>query len=559
MARIRILSDQVANQIAAGEVIERPAAVVKELVENALDAGATRIEVEFRHGGKSHLRVEDNGAGMSGDDALLALERHATSKLVEARDLDHIGTFGFRGEALPSIASVTRFTLQTRARGQDEGVEIFVDGGVLKHKHEHGMAPGTRILADHIFNSVPARRKFMRTDATESSHIVQCVRLYATANPSVAFRLLEDGREIFSSPKDSTLIDRVAAIWGARLKNELIALRGAQDGDLKLSGLLGKPGVARAGKSETVIFVNGRPVDCRALTYALLEGYHGRLPKGAYPPAFLFFEADPARIDVNVHPAKREIRLKDEFRIRNFITNAVATALGGAPRAPDAAQGISLRPQIPAYEIHAPAAVLSEPPPSLAAPKTNAPGWRLIGLWRAPVWLFETPGGLVLFNARAAHRRILYEALLKGKASADAAQPLLIPLSLEFSALESAALNEGAPLFAKQGFSLESFGGHCWRVDALPAWLDPDEAEPFLREAVELLREQGKLRDAQAREQALAKLAAKAAVRRDDMASEADVTALAAQLAACDNPLTAPDGKPTYIELSTGDLQRRFM
>jgi len=224
MPKIRILPDRVANQIAAGEVIERPAAVVKELVENALDAGATRVEVEFRHGGRSLLRVEDNGGGLSRDDALLALERHATSKIAEADDLNRLATYGFRGEALPSIASVSRFTLQTRETGADAGTEVLVNGGKLLHVRDCGRPVGTRIEVAQLFHPVPARRKFLKSDQTEAAHIVQCVRLYALACPQVAFTLLEDGRVIFRSPECATLADRVAEIFGRQLAADLVPL-----------------------------------------------------------------------------------------------------------------------------------------------------------------------------------------------------------------------------------------------------------------------------------------------------------------------------------------------
>jgi len=578
MARIRILSDQVANQIAAGEVIERPAAVVKELLENSLDAGATRVEVEFRHGGKSYIRVEDDGVGMSADDALLSLERHATSKLTEASDLERIRSFGFRGEALPSIASVSRFTLQTRAQKNPEGTEIVVNAGVPAHQHSHGMPQGTRIVVEHLFNSVPARRKFLRTDATEAAHIVQCVRLYAAANPAVAVTLIEDGKEKFHSPKDASLRERVCAIWGGHLRRELMDLPEVGEGDLKLSGLIAQPGVCRATRAETLIFVNRRPVDCRALTYALLEAYHTRVPKGKYPPAVLFFEADPAAIDVNVHPAKREIRLKDEWRMRRFVTTAVAQRLGGP--APDISVQMpagALRPQLPAYAVTSPApvwrdapapqkssAAFSTPTPAAPAPALAQPhaprlqlNWRPIGLWRAPFWLFDSPQGLILFNARAAHRRILYERLLREDA-APAAQGLLLPKLLEFDPLTAEALREAQALFERQGFALESFGGHAWRLSAVPAWLAPEAAQDYLQEGAALLREQGAPRALKAREESLARLAGRKAVRRDDALTPSGAQALAAELLCCDNPHTCPEGKPTYVEFSIGDLERRF-
>src|ERR1041385_2382191 len=244
MAKVRILPDRVANQIAAGEVIERPAAVIKELVENSLDAGATRIEVEFRHGGRSLMRVEDNGGGMSRDDALLALERHATSKILEATDLDRLTSYGFRGEALPSIASVSRFQLQTREASADVGTEIVVNGGKMVHVRDCGRPVGTKIEVTHLFNSVPARPKFLKTDQTEAAHIVHCVRLYALACPTVAFTLLEEGRVIFRSPECATLAERVGEIFGRQISEALVPLEAIEPG-LRISGLIGRPGVGR--------------------------------------------------------------------------------------------------------------------------------------------------------------------------------------------------------------------------------------------------------------------------------------------------------------------------
>ncbi len=322
MPQIRILSDRVANQIAAGEVIERPAAVVKELVENALDAGATRIEVEFQQGGRALMRVEDNGSGMSRDDALLSLERHATSKLAETADLDRLSTFGFRGEALPSIASVSRFTLQTRFGDAEGGTEIVMNGGKFVHVRDCGRPVGTTVEVAHLFHPVPARRKFLKTDRTEAAHIVSSVRLYALASPGVAFTLVEDGQVIFRSPACPSLRERVMEIYGRQLGDELIPIE-AQEGSQRLGGLIGRPGVSRSTRHELITFVNSRPVDSRALNYALLESYRESLPKGRYPVAFVFLECDPAAVDVNVHPAKREVRFRDEPAVRGFVIRSV--------------------------------------------------------------------------------------------------------------------------------------------------------------------------------------------------------------------------------------------
>ncbi len=289
MSSIRILSDRVANQIAAGEVIERPAAVVKELVENSIDSGASRIEIEFRNGGKSYIRVEDNGRGMSPDEALLALERHATSKIQEAEDLNLISSFGFRGEALPSIASVSRFTMRTRTEGVQHGTEVRINGGKLLDKKACGMPVGTVIEVAQLFNAVPARRKFLKTDATETAHITYLCRLFAIANPKVAFRLLENRRTVFQSPACDKLEDRIAEIWGRSLANDLIPVSvNGPDDRYRLTGLTAKPGVGRSTRREMVTLVNRRPVDSRTLGFAVLDAYHGRIQKGRYPPSFFW-------------------------------------------------------------------------------------------------------------------------------------------------------------------------------------------------------------------------------------------------------------------------------
>ena len=341
MSSIHILSDRVANQIAAGEVIERPVAVVKELVENSLDAGATRIEVEFRNGGKSYIRIEDNGKGMSPDESLLCLERHATSKIREAADLNEVCSFGFRGEALPSIASVSKFTLRTRSKDWEHGTEILINGGKMIEKKDCGMPVGTVIEVAHLFNSVPARRKFLKTDPTETAHITYNCRLFAVAHPNVAFRVLENGRTVFQSPACENLRDRIAEIWGRNLADDLIPVDVSDPKTgFRLRGLTAKPGVGRSTRRELVTLVNRRPVDSRTLSLAVLDAYHGRIQKGRYPPAFLFLEIQPQEVDVNVHPAKREVRFRDDGAIRRFVLNAITETLA-ASRADDIGQAVT--------------------------------------------------------------------------------------------------------------------------------------------------------------------------------------------------------------------------
>jgi DNA mismatch repair protein MutL len=588
MATVRILSDRVANQIAAGEVIERPAAVVKELVENALDAGATRIEVEFRHGGRALMRIEDNGHGMTRDDALLALERHATSKIAEASDLDRLHTFGFRGEALPSIASVARFELQTRPADRDAGTEILVNGGKFVHVRECGRPVGTRIEVTHLFNSVPARRKFLKTDQTEAAHIVQCVRLYALASPRVAFTLIEDGREIFRSPECTTLVERVEEIFGRQVADAVVPIESSESG-LKLSGLIGRPGVGRATRHEMIVFVNGRPVDSRTLNYALIESYHESLPKGRYPLAFVFFDCDPAAVDVNVHPAKREVRFRSEPQVRSFVIRSVLQRLRelGGPIAPSTTAGPAilpsgLAPLVVPQAVRPAAAPAVWPPPLVrgaerpamsplapplpAAPTANPASkiqslhWRFVGLAHGSYALFETEAGLVLLDRRAAHERVWFDRLVAQFSEGSVpSQRLLLPLPLELDPIAAALLLDRLKFLNGHGFELAEFGRNFFRVEGVPAWMEPADAEPFLRDILGALRDgrlpEGNLALARAE---LARLAAAKAVRLPGSPGEVELRSLLGELFATPTPLTSPSGRPTFIEINHGELARRF-
>ena len=604
MAKVRILSDRVTNQIAAGEVIERPAAVVKELLENALDAGATRVEVEFRHGGRSLMRIEDNGHGMSRDDALLALERHATSKIVEAADLDRLASYGFRGEALPSIASVSRFELQTREQGSDAGTEILVNGGKFVHVRDCGRPVGTRIEVTHLFNSVPARRKFLKTDQTEAAHIVQCVRLYALACPRTSFTLIEDGRTVFRSPECATLAERIAEIFGRQTADSLVPIDAAGEG-MGLHGLIGRPGVGRSTRHEMIVFVNQRPVDSRTLNYALIESYHESLPKGRYPLAFVFFECDPASVDVNVHPAKREVRFRSEPQVRGFVIRAVLSRLrelgtpaggavqsapaGGAVRvAPSDVRspGVSLNPSQPVKAGTTNPATPPATPPDIRAtsfaprlpvslspliPTTPAPveirkseivipPWRFLALAHGSYALFETAAGLVLLDRRAAHERVWFERLREQfRSGLVPSQRLLLPVPLELDPVSSALLLDRLTFLHTHGFEIGEFGRNFFRVEAVPAWMEPADAEPFLRDLLGAFRD-GRLpdKDTDLAREALARLAVAKAVRLPERAGEAELQSLVAQLLATRTPLSSPAGRPTYIELNHSELARRF-
>lgn len=600
MPTIQILSDQVANQIAAGEVIERPVAVIKELVENSIDAGATRIEIEFRNGGKSYMRVEDNGKGMSPDDALLCLERHATSKIRCARDLDEVRTFGFRGEALPSIASVARFTLRTRSADLEHGTEVLINGGKLLDKKDCGMPVGTMIEVAQLFNSVPARRKFLKTDATETAHITYNCRLFAIANPQVGFRVIEDGRLLFQSTAGLTLDERIRQIWGGTLAKDLIAVDYADpDEGLRLSGLTARPGVGRSTRRELITLVNRRPVDSRTLGFAVLDAYHGRLPKGRYPPAFLFLDIDPSAVDVNVHPAKREVRFRSEGSIRRFVLAALTATLDRyreetrstqsettpEKASPRAAQTPPSRPPLPSPLGPASAAQDPQPNPAErprdkqagrteAEPLPVAPspattdattpstrhGWKLLARLKGHYALMETPRGLLILHLRQADQRIRFEAILNTyQINNGSSQQLLIPEPLELEPLASETLASQLDLLNRHGFAIEPFGRHFYRIEAVPTWLPQDQAERFIRDLIDELRQRGETRrDERVVWERIASLAAKASFRSSDSIDAPGIERMVAELLQCRTPHSSPFGKPTYQEIAWNELERRF-
>tara|TARA_B100001248_G_scaffold256689_1_gene238085 strand:+ start:1727 stop:3547 length:1821 start_codon:yes stop_codon:yes gene_type:complete len=602
MSQIRILTDRVANQIAAGEVVQRPAAVAKELIENSIDAGATRIEIEFRNGGKSYLKIEDDGRGMEPDQALLSLERHATSKIRIASDLNEIQTFGFRGEALPSISSVSRFVLRTRPRSMQEGSEIFMNGGKMIHVKECGMPPGTRIEVSHLFNSVPGRRKFLKTEATESTHIIHLSKLYALAHPQIEFTLLERGRTIFRSPVCKDSHERVREIFGRNLA-EVLAPISIQKNDLMLEGLVGKPGQSRSTRKEMIFFVNRRPVESKTMTYAVLEAYHTYAPKGRFPPAILFLEMDPEQVDVNVHPAKREIRFRDESKVRTFLMESLLNRNKElSSRIEFSAAQINLEkdgdsgrlvPQIdPAamdiFKKEMGHESKSVPIPDLfsggeieanqkekeksssnesqtvlkrVGPRDASTGiWRFLDQSHGDLAIFSTPDGVLFFHARAAYDRVLYEQLedaFKDSNKSDS-QALLFPESLELDGIDQKNLVDSLEHLRSVGFELEEFGRNFFRVEGCPQWVDPERALQFLRDFLDVARESGGTMNPEkfSKEVLIHRVTHDQSNRK--RFSDQEIIRLAEQLLKCRNPFSCPKGKPTFYEIPKRQMEERF-
>ena len=620
MNRIRLLPEHVANQIAAGEVVERPASVVKELVENALDADARRITVTIKAGGRSAIVVADDGFGMSRDDALLALERHATSKIEKAEDLHTIRSLGFRGEAVPSIAAVSRFTLTSRERGALAGTQIEIAGGKILSVKDIGTAEGTTVEVRNLFFNLPARRKFLRSEPTETAHIEHVVTLCALAHPKVAFRLVVDERTRFDLAPATELTGRLRELYGHQLVDQLLpigtvggrAFRRAASSDehsepgsagalpsteaisttVEIHGFVGKPGISRADRHQQHIFVNGRPVESKGINYALLEGYHTGLMRGRYPVTFLFVEIDPEIVDVNIHPAKREVRFRDEYAVRQAVIDAVRQALApvgptfqpvtstGWPQSSPVAlsdpnSGRSALPgTMSERELGLDAglvqsrvggdAVLRNGAPTELLPtpdvQTEEGRWRVLGVIGQLYVLIESPEGLVLMDQHAAHERVLFERMLRELAAETApAQKLLLPVTLELEARDADFLRGNLKTLHKLGLGVSEFGERTFLIDALPPYFQLDNLAQTFRDIVDELCQTGEQVHARRLgEDKIATTVCRHAVKAHDPLKGEELRGLLEQLHRCDLPYTCPHGRPTLIQISYAELEKKF-
>ncbi len=587
MGKIRVLPEVVASQVAAGEVVERPASVIKELLENSLDAGATQIEVEVRGAGTALLRVTDDGGGMDREDALMALERHATSKIATAADLAEVRTMGFRGEALPSIASVSEFVLRTRPADAPAGTEAVVRGGKLVEVRDAGCAPGTTVEVKSLFFNVPARRKFLRSAPTETAHLDGAVETVALAFPGVALHYARDGRTVHRLPAAADLGRRVADLFGAEARHELLELEPWQAAGVTVSGLVSRPGVTRADRNRQFFFVNGRAVESGFLSAGVREAYRQMLEPGRHPSVFLDISMDPRAVDCNVHPAKREVRFRNGVAVREAVCGAIGGALrearaewlrplrqhvaariapvaeARAPRTPGGTHQPELRsPEAPEAR---PAEMVSGrpssgPPPAAQAARGPAEEFRLIGALSRRYLLLEGAEGLVLLDQKAAHQRILFERLQRGvDGRAVVSQRLLLPAVFDLPPREHEVVKENLAVLASAGFAVEAFGGRSLKVEALPDFLAGRDPRRVLEDfAAECLagrgaRSQGVLTDDAVR-RAVARLALDDAGARDGR----EQRALVAQLLACELPYCDPDGSPVMLQFSWRELERKF-
>lgn len=621
---IRILPIHVANKIAAGEVVERPASALKELVENAIDAGADRIDITVTAGGKKLVAVRDNGCGMSKDDALLSLERQATSKIRDVDDIERIDTLGFRGEAIPSIAAVSRFTLTTRERTSEAGTRLVVNAGLMAEVAECGAPPGTCVEVRDLFCNVPARKKFLRSYATEEGHIKSVFTVCSLAHPELGFSLTIDGREIHRLAPGSTIEERISALFGRDFADELLPVTGssemadADSGGVRIHGYVSRPS-PNPIRREQFVFVNGRPATAPIIAYALKEAYPSSAGESK-PSVFLFIDLPPSEVDVNVHPAKREVRFRHPADVKSAIVSAMGCALKGVPRSPEYS-GIATSPNselppnaatsVPRIQQDKPASPFSAPfQPTLNAHLANAADHheskpslptsaqsdeRLTpvqsattsspvnasalsqsvsmpavstGPWRtfkvlanteSGYIILETDAGIVTLNPQAAEERVAYEKLLSALDNeGSVSQQLLIPETVRLSPLESARLKSFSQILVRQGFEIEEFGTDTWKIDAVPSLLAGRSASDVIASIVHDIGECGTRRGERWREELIARSIARTYAGTSRRFTVETATRLVEELCRTRMPYVCPRGKPVMIFTSNRELSRKF-
>ncbi len=564
MGRIRVLDDHVVNRIAAGEVVERPASVVKELVENSLDSGAASIEVRVEDGGRRRIVVADDGHGMERDDALLALERHATSKLRNFEDLQALATLGFRGEALPSIAAVSRFLLRTAAR-DGCATEIEVRAGRIVAVREDGRSRGTTVEVGGLFFNVPARRKFLRGAETELAHTVRTVAHHAVAHPSIRFLLEHEGRRLLDTPKAFDRSERIAQVHGRELALRLVPFSG-EGGGIRVSGFAGRPVDASHRRDAQHVFVNGRLVQDRLLARAIAEAYGNTVARGLHPAMLLFVEIDPARVDVNVHPRKAEVRFDRSAEVHDAVRAAISSALSAGaaiPRLQD------LRPSTRPAPFERDDAVGERTHegyvPSLLddAPTAIDPGRRAVPLaqYKDSYIVAQDRDGLLVVDQHVAHERVLFERYL-GEAERGQVhvQRLLFPRTIELAPDEAVVLEAEAGEFARLGFLLEPFGGGAAKLDGVPAFAKDVDAERLVRE---LLGEAARTRSASTgakdlRRRLVTSAACQAAIKVNYPLTRDGMQRLLDDLFLTENPTTCPHGRPILFRVTLDEIERAF-
>lgn len=595
MRSIKVLPENVANQIAAGEVIERPASVVRELIDNSIDAGADKISIRIEEGGKRLIRVNDNGMGMDREDMLLSIERHATSKIQSISDIFAINTLGFRGEALPSICSVSKVEMTSRIPDEISACRVRISGGVIESVDEAGAPAGTTVEVRDLYFNTPARKKFLKSDQTETGHIVDTVSRIALPFTKIQIQVKDtgSGRTLLNLPSSESELNRLSALFGKDIAVSLLDAYFEQDG-LKIRAYLSPPESERARGDRIYVYVNNRNVRDKLVLGAITRGYGQRLMKGRYPQVALFMDIDPALVDVNVHPAKQEVRFEESGFIYKSISSAIARALGdqlnpfsmGIPEKrkensviPDTGKPVfsdKEKPSVPAWEYSAnkeftPPAVkeerenykkISNTPEVKIIPEQKillreTP--QIIGRLKNTYLLLQDKDGLLMIDQHAAHERIVYETLKnKYSGSRVESQSFLLPVNLELSLKDAGILEKKVDQLLKLGFEIENFGGTSFLIRSVPAALINSDWEEFLSDLIPVLEEEDDLTTDKAMDKLLTVMACHGAIRAGHRMSDTEIAEMIEQLEKLDLPTNCPHGRPVFRKFSYREIEKMF-
>jgi len=572
---IKVLPPELAIKIAAGEVVERPASVVKELLENSIDAGASQIIVEIKSGGVELVRVTDDGNGIDASEVELAFERHATSKLDTVEQLEAVATLGFRGEALPSIAAVSRLTMTTRPQQAQAGRHVELRWGREVRSGTQGCPPGTSVEVSDLFGNMPARRKFLKTTSTETSRVQELVARYALAFPTIRFQLIVDGRSTLATPGNGRPRETLLALYGAEVAEAMLEVSGEDpETGYRVEGFASPPSLHRANRTYMTLFVNRRWINSRMLSYAIEEAYHGLLPDRRYPLAALNLDIPYAEVDVNSHPSKREVRFHREGKVFSTLQRAVRAALvadSPVPQIfPPTGRPPGLAPPWPASpgstermgSFYPRGAFTGQQqdypaPPGAAVPRQDLPALKVVGQVKLTYIVAEGPEGMFLVDQHAAHERVLFDQIRRRASERTAqSQPLLEPVTVELTAGQAGVFKSNAEFLASYGFDVESFGENAYLLRSVPSVLTGQDPAQSLVNVLDMVAFEGLLR--QQEDVLAASIACHSAIRAGKSLTEAEMGALLEQLEASDNPHTCPHGRPTMLHFSSYQMDREF-
>ncbi len=571
MNKIQLLPENVANQIAAGEVIVRPASCVKELIENSIDANAKNIKINIKKAGRKLIEVIDDGSGMSHQDAQIAFLRHATSKIRNTNDLNNISTFGFRGEALAAISSVSKVEILTKDSEAEEGIFLYLESGRIKKEEKVALNKGTIIRVKELFFNTPARLKFLKSDYTEENHIIETVTMLGLSNEGISFTLKIDEKDVIYFPAQIKLKERIKIIYGSEIYNSLLEIKNFSD-NIKIYGYIAKPEITKTTRNFINIFVNQRPVSVRSLLYAIYEGYGTTMMKGNYPVAFIFIDINPQLIDVNVHPAKAEIKFKDERSVFNKIKYAISEVLKSSELTPEinlekAGRKPEIENAIKEYFARETPEMFPDnknvfeksKDTEIVSRRRKFFNYKILGQLHNTYIIGEDEENLIIIDQHAAHEKVLFEQFIKEvEEKRVKVQEMLIPEIIELTPEEKNVLLNNMEIFNEMGFELEPFGKNQYKVTAHPVIIKEKINREFIKEILGNIKEKEKSEKKEILKDLIATTACRAAVKGGDILKDEEIENLLTEYFEIEDPFSCPHGRPPIIKISFSEIEKMF-